>query len=446
MLPAPQAAPFKLVSQPQTVQVSSQPTFLGGLVLMSGTPAAPRDGTGTGPLVGNSSSATSVGPQGPSEAADGCCAPGTPEHGRTRSPLSLPPVPTGTPLLSVIPEVHCVPWCWCRLVLGTWPWQCPAGDTATVTSPHLHPSQCPALRGWVLRGSTWHGSARRVAGGPHGTEPSTVLAALPSRPAPGCLASFPRHPPALIVFPGVGRQVGTHVLHPPQHRAPGPRSCLVSLRSCPASSAFFPPHPSSPWHGDRSCCLPSRSGPGVEERWREAKVCFDMLAPPAPREGWGGSGAAGPPRQSPSEPSWGPQATAPIPRLSLHRWLPPCQRCGARCPRAQLQLVALAVTRGMWDVPVAPCHHRQGLPKCPLTAVAPRGPQALGTARPWRCLPPPPAQASSPEHGTAPGMEGGRRGGRGMAAAAGAACLHAWGSLPVSLRCLESRRRRGSKY
>lgn len=214
MLPAPQAAPFKLVSQPQTVQVSSQPTFLGGLVLMSGTPAAPRDGTGTGPLVGNSSSATSVGPQGPSEAVDGCCAPGTPEHGRTRSPLSLPPVPTGTPLLSVIPEAHCVPWCWChleppRLVLGTWPWQCPAGDTATVTSPHLHPSQCPALRGWVLRGSTWHGSARRVAGGPHGTEPSTVLAALPSRPAPGCLASFPRRPPALIVFPGVGRQVGT---------------------------------------------------------------------------------------------------------------------------------------------------------------------------------------------------------------------------------------------
>lgn len=109
MLPAPQAAPFKLVSQPQTVQVSSQPTFLGGLVLMSGAPAAPRDGTGTGPLVGNSSSASSVGPQGPNEAADGCCTPGTPEHGRTRSPLSLPPVPTGTPLLSVSPEALCAP-------------------------------------------------------------------------------------------------------------------------------------------------------------------------------------------------------------------------------------------------------------------------------------------------------------------------------------------------
>uniref|UniRef100_A0A8B9ZR68 Septin 12 n=1 Tax=Anas zonorhyncha TaxID=75864 RepID=A0A8B9ZR68_9AVES len=86
LLPAPQAAPFKLVSQPQTVQVSSQPTFLGGLVLMSGTPAAPRDGTGTGPLVGNSSSASSVGPQGPSEAADGCCTPGTPEHGSSLEP------------------------------------------------------------------------------------------------------------------------------------------------------------------------------------------------------------------------------------------------------------------------------------------------------------------------------------------------------------------------
>ncbi|XP_068765082.1 basic proline-rich protein-like [Struthio camelus] len=38
--PAPRAAPFKLVSQPQTVQVSSQPAFLGGLVLV---PAAPRE-------------------------------------------------------------------------------------------------------------------------------------------------------------------------------------------------------------------------------------------------------------------------------------------------------------------------------------------------------------------------------------------------------------------
>lgn len=116
-----------------------------------------------------------------------------------------------------------------------------------------------------------------------------------------------------------------------------------------------------------SLLIPPRLGTGTDpvaslpaaargrRRWRGAKVCFDMLAPPAPREGWGGSGAAGPPRQSPSEPSWGPQATAPIPRLSLHRWLHPCQRCGARCPRAQLQLVALAVTRGMWDMLVALC-------------------------------------------------------------------------------------------
>lgn len=148
MLPAPQAAPFKLVSQPQTVQVSSQPTFLGGLVLMSGTPAAPRDGTGTGPLVGDSSSASSVGPQGPSEAADGCCTPGTPEHGRSHSPMSLPSVPTGTPLLSVSPPRRAV---------------CP-GAGATLS----HPS-------WG-RG---HGSARLTLKHPLGT--------LPLSPFPTCI-------------------------------------------------------------------------------------------------------------------------------------------------------------------------------------------------------------------------------------------------------------------
>lgn len=123
-----------------------------------------------------------------------------------------------------------------------------------------------------------------------------------------------------------------------------------------------------------SLLIPPRLGTGTDpvaslpaaargrRRWRGAKVCFDMLAPPAPREGWGGSGAAGPPRQSPTEPSWGPQATAPIPRLSLHQWLHPCQRCGARCPRAQLQLVALAVTRGMWDMLVALCRAPPSVP------------------------------------------------------------------------------------
>lgn len=143
-----------------------------------------------------------------------------------------------------------------------------------------------------------------------------------------------------------------------------------------------------------SLLIPPRLGTGTDpvaslpaaargrRRWRGAKVCFDMLAPPAPREGWGGSGAAGPPRQSPSGPSWGPQATAPVPRLSLHRWLHPCQRCGAQCPRAQ------AAARGSWchpwDVgrargPVPPQAGPRGA-KCPLTAVAARGPQAWGTA------------------------------------------------------------------
>lgn len=209
-----------------------------------------------------------------------------------------------------------------------------------------------------------------------------------------------------------------------------------------------------------SLLIPPRLGTGTDpvaslpaaargrRRWRGAKVCFDMLAPPAPREGWGGSGAAGPPRQSPSGPSWGPQATAPVPRLSLHRWLHPCQRCGAQCPRAQ------AAARGSWchpwDVGRArgPVPPQQGpaVPSVPSRRWQHGAPRRWARPRPWRCLPPPPVQASVPEHGAAPGMEGGRRGGQGTAAAAGAACLHAWGSLPVSLRCLESRRRRGSKY
>lgn len=101
-LPAPQAAPFKLVSQPQTVQVSSQPAFLGGLVLVPtlGTPAAPS-GAGANPpsagLVGLRGHCTAV--VAPSEAADGGRAAVMPKHGRTRfCPLS----PLGSPC-----------WAWC---------------------------------------------------------------------------------------------------------------------------------------------------------------------------------------------------------------------------------------------------------------------------------------------------------------------------------------------
>lgn len=82
----PPAAPFKLVSQPQTVQVSSQPAFLGGVVLGPGTPLALRNIGSTGPTVGS----CLVMPRGLGQAADGCCATVTAEHGRTRSsPLSF---------------------------------------------------------------------------------------------------------------------------------------------------------------------------------------------------------------------------------------------------------------------------------------------------------------------------------------------------------------------
>ncbi|XP_050173604.1 LOW QUALITY PROTEIN: septin-12 [Myiozetetes cayanensis] len=99
-LPAPQAATFRLVSQPQTVQVSSQPAFLGGLVLVPtlGTPAAPRGARG------NSSSTVMVGPRGPcevaaapSKAADGSGAAGTPEHGSSLEPEECSMEPPAVP-------------------------------------------------------------------------------------------------------------------------------------------------------------------------------------------------------------------------------------------------------------------------------------------------------------------------------------------------------------
>ncbi|KAL9835663.1 LOW QUALITY PROTEIN: septin-12 [Geothlypis trichas] len=78
-LPAPQAATFRLVSQPQTVQVSSQPAFLGGLVLL--------------PALGPLPSAGQVAPRGPcvvaaapGEPADGSGAAVTPEHGSSLEP------------------------------------------------------------------------------------------------------------------------------------------------------------------------------------------------------------------------------------------------------------------------------------------------------------------------------------------------------------------------
>nr|XP_030140791.3 septin-12 isoform X1 [Taeniopygia guttata] len=77
-LPAPQAATFRLVSQPQTVQVSSQPAFLGGLVLV--------------PALGM------MAPRGPCAVA---AAPGeaalTPEHGSSLEPEERSMEPPAVP-------------------------------------------------------------------------------------------------------------------------------------------------------------------------------------------------------------------------------------------------------------------------------------------------------------------------------------------------------------
>ncbi|XP_050762028.1 septin-12 [Gymnogyps californianus] len=97
---APQAAPFKLVSQPQTVQVSSQPAFLGGLVLVPalGTPAAPG-GAGANPP-----SAGLAGLRGPcavaaapGEAADSGWAAVTPEYGSSLEPEERSMEPPAVP-------------------------------------------------------------------------------------------------------------------------------------------------------------------------------------------------------------------------------------------------------------------------------------------------------------------------------------------------------------
>ncbi|XP_065706558.2 septin-12 isoform X1 [Patagioenas fasciata] len=105
-LPAPQAAPFKLVSQPQTVQVSSQPAFLGGLVLVPtlGTLAAPS-GVGANPP-----SAGHVGLRGPcaaavarGEATDGGWAAVTPKHGSSLEPTEHSMEPPAVPEEEMMP-------------------------------------------------------------------------------------------------------------------------------------------------------------------------------------------------------------------------------------------------------------------------------------------------------------------------------------------------------
>ncbi|XP_065500616.1 septin-12 isoform X1 [Caloenas nicobarica] len=105
-LPAPQAAPFKLVSQPQTVQVSSQPAFLGGLVLVPtlGTLAAPSGAGANHPspgLVGlRGPCATAVAP---GEAADGGWAAVTPKHGSSLEPEERSMEPPAVPEEEMMP-------------------------------------------------------------------------------------------------------------------------------------------------------------------------------------------------------------------------------------------------------------------------------------------------------------------------------------------------------
>ncbi|KAM6249775.1 septin-12 [Porphyrio hochstetteri] len=91
---ASQAAPFRLVSQPQTVQVSSQPTFLGALVPVSalGTPAMPGGASVKPPSVGL------AGPWRPClAAASPSEAPVTPEHGSSLEPEECSMEPPAVP-------------------------------------------------------------------------------------------------------------------------------------------------------------------------------------------------------------------------------------------------------------------------------------------------------------------------------------------------------------
>lgn len=204
-LPAPQAATFRLVSQPQTVQVSSQPAFLGGLVLV--------------PALGM------MAPRGPCVVA---AAPGeaalTPEHGRTCScpRPSLRRAPLG------------------ELMPGRARSDGDFGDRRPASSRRSPvPGPAPAV-----------GGRRRGAGG------------APGPPVP----AVPGEPPAAPALRRsrrcwFSRQVGTHVPIAPAPRVP----CRLSPRSCPASSAFFPSHP-------------SRLGTGLDP------------VPPSPRAAGGGGG------------------------------------------------------------------------------------------------------------------------------------------------------------
>ncbi|XP_039587671.1 collagen alpha-1(III) chain-like [Passer montanus] len=199
-LPAPQAATFRLVSQPQTVQVSSQPAFLGGLVLGHpwGTPAAPGQMAPRGPCVVAAA---------PDQAADGSGAAVTPEHGRTSScpRPSLRRGPLGGRSAAKTPHEPKPGKAW-----GDGDF----GDRRAASS--LLPAPGPAGCGGP--------GAERGAG----SAPGPPVPAVPGEPPA---------PPRRSLLSRRGDRSG--------HMCPigRPRACRLSPRSCPASSAFFPSHP-----------------------------------------------------------------------------------------------------------------------------------------------------------------------------------------------------------
>lgn len=114
-------------------------------------------------------------------------------------------------------------------------------------------------------------------------EPSSELAALLARPSPRCLASCPLRPGANC-FSRRG-ETGRDSC---AHRAE-PRACRLSPRSCPASSAFFPSHPSLLGTGlDPVPPFPWGAGGGEGPRCAGAgSACAERRGErcPAPRHG-----------------------------------------------------------------------------------------------------------------------------------------------------------------
>lgn len=177
------------------------------------------------------------------------------------------------------------------------------------------------------------GAAGRVGCG--GPKARSWQRSWPARPRGAWRAA--RTAPALIVFAGAGRQVGTHV----PHRA-GPRACRLSPRSCPASSAFFPSHP-------------SLLGTGMDP------------VPPSP---WGAGGGGGP------------------------RCAGACSACaecrGERCPAPRHGRALGSHRAGLGTAKPLPVpKHGEGVPQCPpsqrLLQEGRRAPGWPGDGRHRRC-------------------------------------------------------------